>query len=354
MNRKIFGIVAILLSYGLATQTTTGKLLSKLFYALFATGVQRTIGSGPTRKRWNFEMEVRKKLIASMHWANIKETRSLFGLSVPPIPKTLMIETVKIADNLTGEWITDISTNSTSSSMSKITILYLHGGAYCYLHPSAYRLLLGKISKALGGAPVFAPDYRLAPEHPFPAAVHDCVAAYHFLQDKNGINPKNIVLVGDSAGGGLVMATLLFLRDEQQNVSLPARAVCISPWIDLTKEPSSYKSFLDTDIFGYHGSEVFIDCARYYAGTHRLEDQLISPIKATSLSGLPPLLIQAGGCEQLLSNSLELSEKCLKDGVDATLSVYDDMFHDFQLLETHPDAKIAINEIVAFAKKIES
>jgi len=256
------------------------------------------------------------------------------------------VGTVKIDDNFGGEWIS--ATTNNNNNNNNITVLYLHGGAYCYLHPANYRMLIGRISKALGGARCFAPDYRLAPEHPFPAAVHDCVASYQFLREKQGIDPRNIVLVGDSAGGGLVIATLLFLRDEQQNTPLPNRAICISPWIDLRTEPTSYRQHIDSDIFGSNGLEVFVDCANYYAGGNKKEDKLISPITTPSLAGLPPILIQAGSCEQLLSNSLDLEKKCKKDGVAVTLVVYTEMYHDFQL-STHPDAQVAIDEIAAFA-----
>lgn len=202
-------------------------------------------------------------------------------------------------------------------------ILYLHGGAYTFCSPATHRGLAGRIALA-GKARVLVIAYRLAPEHPFPAALEDSLAAWHWLLDQ-GISPKNMVIAGDSAGGGLTMATALSLRDAGE--TLPAALILLSPWVDLV----SSKEF-----------------AKPYTGETDPTNPLISPLYA-NLHELPPTLIQAGGAEFLLRDSQQLNEKMKTAGVDARFSIYKGMNHVFQAFAPLlPEARQAIREIGEF------
>ena len=165
--------------------------------------------------------------------------------------------------------------------------------------------------------------YRLAPEHPYPAALEDSLNAYRWLL-KQGFNPKNIVICGESAGGGLTMATMLKLRE--LNLPLPAAAVMQSPWVDLRSRGKSLKKFYKYEPELAVGVKPM---ARLYANRENLKNPFISPVYA-DLYDLPPLLIQAGGIEVLLDESLLLAERAKEAGVDVTIEVYEGMTHVFQ------------------------
>ncbi|MCH8187292.1 MAG: alpha/beta hydrolase [Proteobacteria bacterium] len=203
-------------------------------------------------------------------------------------------------------------------------VLYLHGGGYTVNSPRTYRHLGAAISAA-AKAPVYMPDYRLAPEHPFPAAVEDATAAYRHLLGQ-GINPARIGVGGDSAGGGLTIALLLALRDE--GLPMPATGICLSPWVDLTCTAASYGTKLDVDpMVRAEGLQAMAD--------HYLQGQdprlpLASPIFA-DLKGLPPLLIQVGTAEVLFDEAINFDRAARAAGVETTLEVWDDMIRVWQL-----------------------
>ncbi len=222
-------------------------------------------------------------------------------------------------------------------------VLYLHGGAYVSGGLDSHRDLAGRIAAAYGGR-VLTLDYRLAPEHPFPAALDDAVSAYDELVD-SGISPNAIALAGDSAGGGLVTATLVSLRD--RGWELPACAVLLSPWADLTLTSDTHESRAETDFFLQR--DTLLDSASHYLGDTPATDPLASPVFA-DLSGLPPLLIHVGDREVLLRDALTLAERATADGVDATLRAFDEMIHVFQTLppELIPESGIALGEICSF------
>ncbi len=198
--------------------------------------------------------------------------------------------------------------------------LYFHGGGYAIGSPASHRHLVGALAVA-SRTRAFAPDYRRAPEHPFPAAVDDALAAYRGLLD-TGIAPRSIVLGGDSAGGGLTVAALLAIRDS--GLALPAAGVCISPWTDLANESESYRTHADRDPLVFQ-EDIDRWGAAYLAGSDP-RAPLASPLHA-DLSGLPPLLIHVGSEEVLLDDSLRLAERCEAAGVEATLEIWDEMIH---------------------------
>jgi acetyl esterase/lipase len=201
------------------------------------------------------------------------------------------------------------------------TVLYLHGGAYCLGSPATHRSITSHLARR-AGAEVFAVDYRLAPEHPFPAALEDAVAAYRGLLAR-GCSSARLALAGDSAGGGLALALALRLR--QLGEPLPAALVLLSPWVDLGQP----------DRGPAPPGEVMISlpwvqaCARLYLGTTNAAEPLASPVNG-DLRGLPPVLLQVGMDEILLQDSQRLHAALTQAGVTVELQQYPRRWHVFQ------------------------
>lgn len=238
------------------------------------------------------------------------------------------------ADGVPATWVEAHETNAG-------VILYLHGGAYALGSINTARGLVARLAHATNTRGLVI-NYRLAPEHPYPAALQDATTTYLWLLDK-GIDPSRIIIAGDSAGGGLALATLVALHDA--GVPHPAGAVCLSPWTDLALTGTSIHSkakadhILDTDSLAMY--------AKYYAGDHDLTSPLLSPLYA-NLKGLPPLLIQVGTDEILLDDAVRCADKARNAGVDVTLEVWEGMFHVFQMLAFLPEAKEALSHIAEF------
>lgn len=221
-------------------------------------------------------------------------------------------------------------------------VLYVHGGGYVMGSAGSHRDMTGRLSKA-AGARVLSLNYRLAPEHPFPAPVDDAVAAYRWLLAQ-GISPGNIAVAGDSAGGGLAIATLLSLRDAGE--PLPAAGIGISPWVDMegTGESMTTRAAVDPVV----QKEGLLGMAKLYLGDADPKSPLAAPLHA-DLGGLPPLLLQVGDAETLLDDSTRLAEKARAAGVDVTLKVWDEMPHVWHLFAPIlPEGRQAIDEIGSF------
>jgi epsilon-lactone hydrolase len=222
--------------------------------------------------------------------------------------------------------------------------LYLHGGGYVIGSPRSHRHLAAAIAGAAATDALLL-DYRLAPEHPFPAAVDDAVAAYRWLLDQ-GILAEHIAVAGDSAGGGLTVATLLALRDA--HLPRPAAGVCISPWVDLTCSGGSYQSKAGVDPIVRQAGVA--EMARSYLGTTDPRSPLASPLFA-DLRGLPPLLIHVGSDEVLLDDAIGLAERAKAAGVDATLEQWDRMIHVWHwFLPMLDEAQTAVESIGGFIR----
>jgi len=218
-------------------------------------------------------------------------------------------------------------------------ILYLHGGAYALGSVSVHREFLSRLAKA-SQIKVLAIDYRLAPEHPFPAALEDTLAAYHWLISE-GYHPTTIVIAGDSAGGGLALAALLSLRDSK--APLPACAVCLSPWLNLSYTRETGNNNNDPVL----NPAVLSTFARLYAGQTDPRNPLISPLFA-DLHGLPPMLIQAGTNEILIYEIEQLYEKARQAGVAVELDRWPGLFHVFQIVPILPETKHSLEKIAHF------
>ncbi len=217
-------------------------------------------------------------------------------------------------------------------------ILYLHGGAYALGSPRMHREFLTRLAKT-SRRQVLSLDYHLAPEHPFPAALEDCLSAYDWLLSQ-GFAPSEIALAGDSAGGGLAAAALVALRDLHRE--LPACAVCISPWLDLSALP--VKTAPGDPVLN---QEILDTYAKAYTGENNPANPLISPLLA-DLRGLPPINIQAGEHEILLEQSRQFLEKARQAGVEIRLDCWPGMFHVFQMVPILPESRRSLEKIAAF------
>ncbi|MGO9357881.1 MAG: alpha/beta hydrolase [Xanthobacteraceae bacterium] len=240
-------------------------------------------------------------------------------------------------DGVDAEWI------AAGKVQDDKAILYFHGGGFRIGSVSSHRELIARVSGACG-CRALAINYRLAPEHRFPAAVEDAVTAYRWLL-RQGLKPEAIAMVGDSAGGNLALAAMLLLRD--RGVPLPAAAVLMSPWTDLAATGDSYVSRADTDPI--HRRPMILALARNYLGEGGdPRDPLASPLYA-ELAGLPPLLIQVGDRETVLDDATMLAGKAEAAGVQVQIEVWDGMIHVFQMFAVElPEARAAIASIGQF------
>lgn len=220
------------------------------------------------------------------------------------------------AAGVPAEWVSAPGTDDSRA------VLMLHGGGYAIGSIDTHRRLACDVSAA-SGARVLLIDYRLAPEHPFPAAVEDATAAWRWMLAQ-GLKPTRLSIVGDSAGGGLVLSTLVNLRD--QRLALPGCAVAISPWVDLEMRGDSIRTRAPADpMVAEAGLHAY---AKLYLGDADPRSPLAAPLHA-DLSGLPPVLVQVGSAEVLLDDALRIAEKLHAEGNDAQLSVWPNMPHVF-------------------------
>ncbi len=205
-------------------------------------------------------------------------------------------------------------------------VLQLHGGGYIGKIRNVYRNFAKEYSDMCGGMKVLSIDYRVAPKHPYPAALQDAIASYNWLLSL-GYEGSDIIVAGDSAGGGLALAMSMYLRDH--NIKLPAGLVLMSPWTDLTASGESYTTNYEKDpMFGNTKDSMIYNGE--YLGGHDADIPYISPLFG-DFSGLPPMLFQAGSLEMLLSDSVDAAKKAEKAGCTVDITVYEGMFHVFQM-----------------------
>ena len=227
-------------------------------------------------------------------------------------------------------------------------LLYLHGGAYVIGSCLSHGQMVSHIARA-AGINALVPEYRLSPEHKFPAAIEDCVAVYRELLT-SGMRPENIVIAGDSAGGGLTVATLLSLRDAGD--PLPGAAVLLSPYLDVTASGESATTRADQDPW-FRASDMKVVVSNY-CGADELNNPLVSPVFA-EVQGLPPVLIQVGDDEILLSDSTRFADKIRAAGGTVDIEIWPEMWHVFQLfVGKMPEARQAINKIGDYVRRLYS
>jgi acetyl esterase/lipase len=219
-------------------------------------------------------------------------------------------------------------------------MLLLHGGGFISGSPLTHRRLAALLSRAVG-CPALVPDYRLAPEHPFPAALDDALALWAALAGGSG----PVVLAGDSAGGGLVASLLVAARD--RGLPLPRAAALLSPWTDLVLDQSP--SLQENEGKDHASSRAMLDeAAALYAGGRDRSDPLLSPVGA-DLRGLPPLLVQSGGIETLRDDGLRLAQAARAAGVDATFELWPGLWHVWHFdAPALPEAVEALERVGAF------
>jgi len=225
-------------------------------------------------------------------------------------------------------------------------LVYLHGGGYRIGSARAWRAFGSHLAAACRTR-VLNVDYRLAPENPFPAAVEDAVAVYRGLLDA-GEDPGQIILAGDSAGGGLAAAAGLSLREH--GLPLPGGIVCLSPWADLTNSVETYTSHADSDQVFSHAQAT--EAAAWYLAGGDARQPLASPVFG-DWEGMPPLLVHTGDIEVLLDDAKNLVERAKTAGVDVRLSIYPEMPHVWHLAyPAFPEAEQAVSEIAAFVAEL--
>ena len=222
---------------------------------------------------------------------------------------------------------------------------YLHGGGYHMGSINSHKALIARIAHKTGVS-AMAINYRMAPEHPFPAALHDATHAYEWLLE-NDFNAKDIIIAGESAGGGLTFSTMVSLRDRK--MPLPKAAVCLSPWTDLAATGDSLIDCVDKDPM--LDVKELRKWAKRYAGDYPTDHPLVSPLYA-DLSGLPPILIQVGTDEIIMDDSTRIAERAKAAGVDVSLEVWEEMSHAWQFFFAYiPEAKDAVDNVVRFMKR---
>lgn len=241
-------------------------------------------------------------------------------------------------DGMYAEWIC-----SPGAAKDKV-ILYLHGGAYSVGSANTHRVLAGAVSKA-AGARVFLPEYRLCPEHVFPAALEDALKAYRWLLEE-GIKDDSIIIAGDSAGGGLSVAVTMALRDIGEYT--PCGVICLSPWVDLASTDKSYNTKDGEDPLLI--TDNIKKAALIYAGLENLKNPLVSPVYG-DFKGFPPLFIQVGTEELLYDDAVTLEEYARSAGVDVTLKIWPGMWHVWHVMgKVLPESGKAIEEIGIYAR----
>ncbi|MGO8938375.1 MAG: alpha/beta hydrolase [Mycobacterium sp.] len=279
-----------------------------------------------------------KALSGMASGSSIEELRATNEQMARPPEPDVVSESVN-ANGVSAAWI------SAPGAAADRAVLYLHGGGYIMGSLNTHRDLMGRISRA-AQARVLGLDYRLAPEHPFPAAVDDTLAGYRFLLEQ-GLAPKRLAIAGDSAGGALTLAALIAGRDA--GLPMAGAAVCLSPFLDLEGTGESIKTRADVDPIAT--PEVIDVWAKAYLAGANPRTPLANPLYA-DLAGLPPLLIQVGDHEVLLDDSTRLAERGRAAGVQVKLEVWPEMIHRWQsYAAVLPEGQQAIEDIGTFIRE---
>jgi monoterpene epsilon-lactone hydrolase len=281
---------------------------------------------------WIIKWRVKRRLKGVRDY---RRARKILRPDPYKVPSAVRVTPAQLG-GIPGEWVEAPKTG-------EVTLLYLHGGGYFGCSAESHRPIT--VAFALQGFRVFAPDYRLAPENPFPAAIEDATAAYRGLLAA-GYSPRHIVVAGDSAGGGLALSLLLALRAAA--APLPAAAALFSPWTDLAATGDSIRTNARRCAM-FNGPDIG-PTARYYLGEADPRNPLASPLYA-DLSGLPPLLIHVGADEVLRDDSTRLAERARAAGVQVEIKIWPVVPHAWQLApHLIPEARQSLRESAAFLR----
>lgn len=261
--------------------------------------------------------------------------RAAHGARVPPHVKVAAERNGPVP----GEWVIHPRADADRH------LLYLHGGGYFFGSPQTHRIVAAALS-ARARARVFLADYRLAPEHRFPAALDDAEACWGWLVDDLGVDPRDVATGGDSAGGGLSLALLMRLRDEGR--PMPACWVGLSPWADLTLSGDSIVHNQESDWM--IPPAMLPAVARAYADGQPLDHPLVSPVFG-DYAGLPPMLVHVGTTEVFLDDGRRVVTRARAAGVDASLAEFEHMWHAFQTIPVTPEARLSTIELGGFIQR---
>jgi monoterpene epsilon-lactone hydrolase len=262
--------------------------------------------------------------------------RRVFNAQHPNIPRGCSARE-EVLGGVRGEWLTADGVQSIG------TMLYLHGGAFIACSPTTHRAFTSWFAQQ--GWRVFAPDYRLAPEHPFPAQIDDCVAAYRALL-ANGVDANRLVVAGDSAGGNLTLTLCLALRE--QGLPQPAAIALFSPVTDFTLGSESIRS--NSKTCAMFSSEIAPTVSAFYLGDHDRRDPLASPYFA-DLRGLPPMLFQASSDEILRDDSVRMAERAKQAGIETEINLWPVVPHIWQILHRWiPESREALAQAQSFLR----
>ncbi|MEP7213391.1 MAG: alpha/beta hydrolase [Acidobacteriota bacterium] len=273
-------------------------------------------------------------------YALARRARRLFG--APLVSRWLSIRDLGVQPvndaSVRGEWL------SVEEPDAQAIVLYIHGGGFVACSPATHRPISAGLAR-LTRLRVFSLDYRLAPEHPFPAAFEDVVAAYHRLRKEN---PEvRIAVAGDSAGGGLTLSLLLKLKND--GIDLPSCAVCFSAWTDLTGSGESVKANEKSDRMFY--ASTISSFADAYVSRDERENVYASPVFG-DFAAMPPILFQVGSTEVLVDDSRRIHEKIQAAGGESELQIYDDVFHSWQMgVGLLPEADAAMKDAAEFIRR---
>jgi epsilon-lactone hydrolase len=251
-------------------------------------------------------------------------------------PERSVVREAVDCNGVPAEWI------SVPQTRPGRVIFYLHGGSFAFRFPNAHAAFAARLCRRLG-ARALIPDYRLAPEHPFPAAPDDCLTAYRWAV-ANGCDARGMVFLGDSAGGNLALVTLS--RTRRANEPLPSCAVLLSPAVDCTFESRSLVDNAELDPM-LSLADLSVLRGRYLPSAELYLDPDASPLFA-DFTGFPPLFLQAGSSELLRDEAVRTSQRAHAAGVDVELELWPETPHNFQMLPFLPEATLAIDQIVRF------
>ena len=324
------------------------RLIGLVVAAIVRSVLQR-LRQGPADPSWSWRMTVTRDVlhdvIAGLQSpahpgpsAEASAAQRIDARAQAPVPRRLRPVISRVEDSLGGVPCERLLRAGRTDG----TLLYLHGGGYVMGSPGTHRHLVSELAWS-ARVDAVVPDYRLAPVHPFPAAVDDAVAVYRALV-ASGTAPERIVVAGDSAGGGLTAALLLRLRDEGDQ--LPAAAVCFSPYVNLLLDGATMTSNLPTDYLPLGRGDV--DIAEWYLDGADPKNPYASPLYA-DLAGLPPVLVFAGGREVLLDDCRAFAARLREAGNGVVYREYEHMFHVWPaIVPAERDSLLCVDEFGAF------